>query len=239
MDQSEYFNMRNLEERHWWYASTHEMIERHLDRLNPQSKVLDVGCGSGGFLNCIRERFQICGIDASLTALRAASSRKSVARRVAQSVAQAIPVGNGNFDAVTCIDVLYHQKVPSEQEVLREIHHVLKPGGYVILQVPAFEFLRGGHDCVVHTRKRYTKSDVRLLIEKNGFQIVMIRYRYPWLFLPALIIRWVTRNSAKSDLRPLPSWINRLLIGVNRLTDSALFGLLPFGTSVFAVAQKV
>ncbi len=238
MDLSEYANIKKYEDTHWWYVSTHRAVLRELC-LAPQSKVLDAGCGTGGLLNLLGEQFQVTGFDASLDAVRAASERKNLSHRVTQGFIEAIPFENEQFDAVTCIDVIYHQKVLSEHAALLEIRRVLKPGGRLILQVPAFEFLRGGHDEAVHTRKRYRADEVRSLLNESGFRVVKIFYRFPWLFLPALFIRKSTKGSGKTDLRPVNPVLNSLLTHISDVSDSPIFHRLPFGTSIFAVGEKI
>lgn len=239
MDLSEYANIKNYEDSHWWYVSTHRNILRKLSRLAPHSRVLDAGCGTGGFLNRLNGQFKGIGFDASSAALRAASERPALFQRIVQALIEEIPMKSAQFDAVTCIDVIYHMKVRSEQSALGEIRRILKPGGYLMLQVPAFEILRGGHDRVVQTRRRYTMSEVTDLLREAGFKILSARYRFPWLFLPALIVRRVSRKSERSDLKHTPRRVNALLSLISRCVDTPLFYRLPFGTSVFAVGQKI
>jgi SAM-dependent methyltransferase len=240
MDVSEYGNIKDYEESHWWYISAHRAVLRVLDALPGRAKVLDAGCGTGGLINFLgsRSKFSIAGFDASLIALGAASQEVAIPGRVIQAVIEAIPTKDGTFDAVTCIDVIYHQDVHGEKKALAEMGHVLKPGGYLILQVPAFEFLRGGHDEVVHTRRRYTVKEIRRLLTGSGFKVISLRYRHPWLFLPALVIRRFSRGKAESDLKPVSPIMNLALLSISRFFDRSFFGVIPFGTSVFAVARK-
>ena len=179
MGSLEYQNIKKFENNHWWYVTTHRAVERELCRLTPNSKVLDAGCESGGLLDLLRERFQVNGFDAPIYAVRAVCERKDLSNKITQGLIETIPAKNGQFHVVTSIDVIYHLKVKSERRALMEIHRILKPGGYLELQVPAFEFLRGGPDRVVHTRKRHTKSEIGGLLQEMGYKIVMIRYWYP------------------------------------------------------------
>lgn len=238
MKDSEYANIRLLEDVHWWYAATHRRVIRELARVAIHSCVLDVGCGTGGLLELMRGSFQVAGFDASIEAAGKASQRSGMAGSVALGYVESLPFQDNHFDAVTCIDVIYHAKVNDEKVALEEMRRVLKPGGHLILQVPAFECLRGGHDEAVHTRKRYRLTEMRAMLAGAGFQAVRVRYRYPWLFLPALLVRKFTRGSGRSDLRPVDGRFNTLLLHLSHFFDSPAFALLPFGTSVFAVAEK-
>jgi SAM-dependent methyltransferase len=236
---SEYTNIRLLEDFHWWYVATHRAVFSELKRLSVNTRVLDAGCGTGGLLEFLRKSFNVAGFDDSFEAVRKAFERNGSYESLAVGDVESIPFHNNRFNAVTCIDVIYHANVADERVALNEMNRVLKPGGYLILQVPAFECLRGGHDEAVHTRKRYRAREIRSLLIETGFKVTRIRYRYPWLFLLALIIRKVTRGSGRSDLRPVNPVLNALLSYVSRFSDSSIFPRLPFGTSVFAVGQKI
>ncbi len=233
MEKREYTNIHSFEHTHWWYVSTHHAVWRELDGLPPGSKVLDAGCGTGGLLRVLNEKFEVTGLDASRDAVEAARPQA-----ITQGEVEAIPFRTEDFDAVTCIDVLYHQKVGSEVHALKEFWRVLKRQGTLVIQVPAFECLRGGHDEVVHTRRRYRLEEVRSLLDRANFGIVHLRYRYPWLFIPALVIRRMSRNTGRSDLRPAPRLVNRMLIHLSNWADSPVLDFMPLGTSVFAVARK-
>lgn len=240
MNPSEYTNILLLEDFHWWYVATHRVVMRELRRLNIRTRVLDAGCGTGGLLEVLGRSFNVAGFDDSFEAVRKAFERDGLLyESLAVGDVVSIPFQDSYFDGVTCIDVIYHAQVSNERVALQEIHRVLKPGGYLVLQVPAFECLRGGHDEAVHTRKRYRADEIRFLLNESGFKVVKMFYRYSWLFLPALFIRKWTRGSQKSDLRPVNPVMNLLLFYLSRIFDSRLFSPLPFGTSVFAVARRI
>ena len=116
----------------------------------------------------------------------------------------------------------------------------LRDGGVLILNLPAFEILRGSHDRFVSGRRRFTRGEVRALLQAKGFDIVWISYWNAALFPIVLFFRLVSRRgSRESDLRPLaPVW-NRLLAGILKAEAAWLRrGTLPVGTSVFCVARK-
>jgi SAM-dependent methyltransferase len=121
-----------------------------------------------------------------------------------------------------------------------EIHRVLRDGGVLILNLPAFELLRGAHDRFVSLRRRFTRGEVRVLLEATGFEIVGITYWNAILFPIVLFLRLLSRRGAReSDVRQLaPAW-NRLLTRILKAEAAWLRrGTLPVGTSVFCVARK-
>jgi SAM-dependent methyltransferase len=237
LDLSEYHKIHDLEDRHWWYQTTHRRVIRELKLLPPPGLILDAGCGTGGLSQLMGESYQVLGFDASPEAVYLASQRTRLARRIVSAGIESIPFKDCSFDAVTCIDVLYHNLVQDDLWALKELNRVLHPGGYLIVQVPAFECLRGGHDEAVHTRKRYTAGEMSSLLLQSGFSPIKATYRYPWLFGPAFVVRRLSRGSAKSDLHPTtPGW-NRLAQHVASFFEDSL-PQAPFGTSLLSVAQK-
>ena len=147
------------------------------------------------------------------------------------------------------MDVLYHRAVTDEEAVLKKLRRSLKKGGLLIIQVAAFESLRGAHDVAVHTRRRYRRGEVVSLLEGAGFTVEFASYRLLAWFLPALLWRGFTRlrpsrssdGKTLSDLAsPVLSWMNQLLATCVKVENRLLIGgiRLPVGTSVFALARK-
>jgi len=119
------------------------------------------------------------------------------------------------------------------------------PGGVLILQVPAFSWLFGGHDRAVWTNRRFRRGEVERLLEQAGFRVRESFYRMSLLF-PAAVLRrlWIRRDgkrgNARSDVQAASAGENALFGGAARL-ESALAALgprLPFGLSVFCVAER-
>jgi len=152
----------------------------------------------------------------------------------------ALPYADAAFDAVLSLDVLYHNGV-IEKRALAEMGRVLRPGGLLVLNLPAFEGLRGSHDVAVSGARRYGACQVRALLEYSSFTVEIIHYWNAWLFLPLLAWRQLSRMKTEpgSDLMLMPRWMNSLLAGMGKL-DAGLCRELrvPFGSSVFAVARK-
>ena len=122
---------------------------------------------------------------------------------------------------------------------------VLRPGGLLVLNLPAFDGLRGSHDVAVSGARRYGVAQVRTLLELASFTVEIIHYWNAWLFFPLLAWRRLSRMkketaaAGESDLNLTPRWMNSLLAGMGKL-DAGLCRELrvPFGSSVFAVARK-
>ena len=93
-----------------------------------------------------------------------------------------LPFPDGSFDAVTSFDVLYHRWVEDDRAAVREIVRVLRPGGLFLVRVPALKMLWGAHDEAVHSRHRYTRGEVRRLLEGEGLEVARLTYANTILF---------------------------------------------------------
>jgi hypothetical protein len=144
---------------------------------------------------------------------------------------------------VTSFDVLYEQAVESDLAALTEFFRILRPGGFVLLRLPAYNWLRGQHDLTVHTARRYTAPQVTQLLEYSGFHLLHISYANAFLF-PLAVAKRLLENifppaPSSSDLSVNVGALNGLLKGI--LGSEAFFVShigLPFGLSVVALAQK-
>lgn len=247
MQDSEYDIMRQVEDTYWWYLALREHVVSVLKNALPHKDsavILDAGCGTGGMLHQMRSAnpgWELHGLDFSPLAL--AHAKKRGFDHLLEASVDEIPSADASFDAIVSLDVLYHQAV-NEAGALKEFSRILKPGGLVILNLPAFDFLRGSHDVAVEGARRYTVDQVQKLLAGHGFEIEQLHYWNAWLFLPILFWRVVSRffssaDRPTSDLAHLPPIMNRALALLTKM-DITLCRLfhLSVGTSVFAVARK-
>ena len=142
---------------------------------------MDAGGGTGGLAEKLASFGVVSAIDASPEAIRFAKKR-GVAAKLASI--EKLPFPDRQFDVVTSIDVIYHRKVSDDVSALREIRRVLKPGGVLILRVPANRFLMSAHDRHVHTARRYGKSELAEKMKKTGLSLKQISFVHlPVFFL--------------------------------------------------------
>jgi len=125
---------------------------------------------------------------------------------------------------------------------MAEAARALKPGGILVLNVPAFATLHGSHDKSVGGARRYNACQVQALLARHNLRSEMTHYWNAWLFLPLLLRRLSSRvgkGRSTSDLFLPPRWLNRLLTVIGQVDARACCALrLPIGTSVFAVATR-
>jgi SAM-dependent methyltransferase len=235
--------MYRLEERYWWYRALRDRIVSVLDAYAPHARAfLDAGCGTGAVLQELSRRkpgASFVGVDLSPHALDRCRMR-SLPLLMRASVND-LPIRSGVFDVVTSHDVLYFEGI-DDRRALAEFARVLAAEGTLVLNLPAFECLRGAHDEFVKGRRRYTRAEISELVRGAGFRLLFTSYWNAALFPAVALVRRLRRTrceTSESDLRPLPDAINRLLYALLRVEAAWLRrGTLPFGTSVLAVARK-
>jgi SAM-dependent methyltransferase len=223
-----------------------ERISRELVRwqVRPASRlrILDAGCGTGGsMVSWLPELGTVTGMDLSPHALD--FCRKRRLRRLARASVEAVPFPDRSFDLVTSFDVLYERGVLDDRRAVCELARVLAPGGHLLLRLPAYDWLRGSHDRVIHTARRYTAQHVQGLMEAAGLKVRKVSYANALLFFPAaakrLAERLFTRRAARSDLEMRFGLLNGLLRRILSLEAPLVArGRLPFGLSVVALGQR-
>jgi len=247
MRKREYETLYEMEDIHWWYLGHRRLYASLLDRFAPRAvrgRVLDAGCGTGGFTQWLRDRYRperMVGIDVSETALRRCGERGLT--ELLCCPVEYIPFPDASFDLVLSLNVLYHREVGDDLEALREMNRVLAPGGYLLLNLPALSFLRGSHDEAVEGARRYRAREVRELLARAGYEPVKITY-FVFTLLPAIAAYrvWSRRDAlddVASDLWLPPAAVNRsleLLLALESYVAARLG--LPLGSTITTLARK-
>ena len=241
MRPNEYETMFRVEETHWWYSALHRLIFQVLESEMPDWRdktILDVGCGTGAILQRLGNPAKNVGIDLAPEAVSLCKQRGL--NNVRQGDICALPFSNASFDAVICSSVLYHQWVGDVEGAVREMHRVLCPGGVVLINVPAFPFLRSRHDEAVMTARRFRKSEIRNLLLNQNFTIRRLTYWTTLLFPLAVATRTLGGSKMGRDFeRTQMSLAQRALAQVMKLELGLLRKIsLPFGVALLAVARK-
>lgn len=239
MEKEEYLRMYHLENSHWWYVGMRKVSRAFLGPAGAGNRrVLDAGCGTGAGMDFLEEYGHSYGVDLAKESMDFCRIRGI--ERVTQASVDCLPFPEASFDLVTSFDVLYHRAVEDDLSALREFHRVLKGGGHLLVRVPAFDFLRGHHDAMVHTRHRYRSAELVAKLKEVGMVVERVSYANFLLFPLALVKRALERNGdAASDLRPTVRPINAIL---TRLLAAEACWLkrnsFPFGLSLVALARK-
>lgn len=262
MHADEYARMHAVEKEHWWYHGLHQMVLTRLRsesemarrRGNPAPRILDAGCGTGAVANLLASLGSVTAMDFSTDALRFCHADQVPAHLVAGSV-NALPFASAAFDVVVSLDVLCHRSV-DDAGALREMARVLRPpkaggkeaGGLLLLNLPAYNWLRGRHDVVVHTARRYDQRSASALLAQAGFRVEWMSYWNTLLFPVAALVRLASRrrvqsDAAHSDVGPVRPALNqalkRILAAERALLSDKKGAQLPFGLSVMVAGRRV
>jgi len=240
-----YDEFDRLEDTHWWFSGRRAVVREVLLRRLPRRsglRILDVGCGTGGMLQMLRELGSVSGIDTSEVALSRARARLGpvVPLRRGQ-LPDGLPPGE-RFDLVTAFDVVEH--IPDAPAALAAIRGALLEGGALVCTVPAYQLLWSRHDELNHHCRRYTAPLLRRHLEEGGFRMAWHSYFNTLLFPPIAAVRLARKlvpergGEAGSDLEETPRALNRLLTALfsaERLVVPRIS--LPFGVSLVALAH--
>jgi SAM-dependent methyltransferase len=270
MEPAEYTTLFAQEESFWWYQGLRRLVEQEMRRELPglpgegrsrgdtsstsadaaggaaarPLRILDAGCGTGGMTQRLAAQGSVTGLDWSPLALDLARRRGSLAWT--RGSVERLPFRTGTFDLVVSLDVLYHRGVGSDLLALQELRRCLRPGGSLIVNLPAFESLRSSHDAAVHTARRYRRRPLTTLLSDAGLIPGRVTY-WNAILLPGLIaIRHRRRRphaaggpAVASDVRALPGPVNNILAGILTVERAWLARWdLPVGLSILAVARK-
>lgn len=248
MESYEYQTLYELEGTYWWFQHLHAVLVDMIRSLAASSEpqILDAGCGTGQNVQNLVAKVspKVFGFD--LSPLANPFWRKRDLNRVCNASVNQIPFPENTFDFVVCVDVLESEGV-SEELAVNEMRRVAKDGGYLILVVPAYDWLlTPEHHQAVHAIRRYTRPGLEALLARDKVQVRRITYMYtpvfPAIVLYRLILKALTRHagdSPRSELKPLPTWINRILLAVTSLERNLLkHSDMPFGSSIVAIVQK-
>ncbi len=239
---------RQAERSHFWFRGFRWFVRPHLAHAAAGRRdlwLLDAGCGTGANLALLRPWGRAFGFDLTWTGLELA--RHEQLGPIAQASVMAIPFRDDTFDIVGSFDVLQCIYGGGTDEVaIREMARVLKPGGALLLNVAAFEALRGSHSALSKEVRRYTPTAVRQLVESAGLRVTILTCTFAML-APALWLRrrwqrWTAGGDApagEGDILVPSEPLNALLTVVVWIERWILRVVsLPVGSSILCVARK-
>lgn len=242
MDPQIYVEMREVEDKHWWFVGRRSIIKRVLSSLGLPGRVdiLDVGCGTGGNLSLLSEFGRVTGVELCDYAIGMALARK-ICKVCKGSLPDDMPFSPQSFDLIMCVDVLEH--IDDDFSSLITLKSLLRPKGYLVITVPAFPFLWSHHDEQHHHKRRYLGSTLAQLIREAQLKLEHLTYYNTWLFPIAAGIRLSSRlflpKKVGNDMGLPNPMINRALQSVFRSERHFVaWARIPFGLSLLAIARN-
>ncbi len=240
MDRIIYDRMAEHDTRHWWYRARRKVLSSLITReIAPTAgaRILEIGCGTGHNLGMLSEFGEVDAIEID------PASRAMASKRLGKPVGDArLPeltgVAAGSYELIALLDVLEH--IADDHAALVAIRERLKPGGRVLLTVPAHPWMWSGHDVANHHQRRYTRAAFKQVIEGAGFRIEKLSWLNALLFPAAVaqrLLAKVTGKEGSDDAMPLAP-VNALFEMIFGW-EAQLVGRLPLppGLSLVAVAS--
>jgi SAM-dependent methyltransferase len=241
MERAVFDRMAELDQDHWWFLARRRILKALIQRVvrpPDRARILEVGCGTGHNLAMLKEfgRVEASELDRCARAL----ANKRLPGKVKEAKLPDLSMFERNgYDLIALLDVLEH--VPDDLGSLRAIHRRLKPGGALLMTVPANPWMWSAHDAAHHHFRRYTKKQLQELFLRSGLEIQLLSYFNSLLFplvAAARIVGKITRKESADDRLPGAA-VNATL---NKIFgwEAALLGRvpMPFGVSLVAVVRR-
>lgn len=239
MDRVVYDRMAAHDTTHWWYRARREILSDYLKRygaLPGQAKILEIGCGTGHNLPMLASFGDVDAIEIDETAGKFAAER--LGKPIGTSpLPELSGVERGGYDLVAVLDVVEH--VEDDVGALKAIASLLKPGGKILITVPAHQWMWSAHDVVNHHKRRYSKGTLTDALTKAGLGWKKLRWFNSLLFPAAVAARMVGKLTGKddSDDSPPAKPLNAVFQRIFRL-ERHLLGRVPMtpGLSIIVLA---
>jgi hypothetical protein len=224
---------------HWYYTSKGRALHHFLGDIKTP-EVLDVGAGSGIFSRQLLDE----GVCESAVCLDPNYSKEKTETHNGQNIQFIKTINHIPQKLILMMDVLEH--IPDDLEFLKGYVDRMQKEGFILITVPAFQFMWSGHDIFLEHHRRYTIKSLEKTVENSGLTPVRCRYFFGSLFAPIAAIRLFKKAlfsagkiNAQSDLKLYPNWLNRTLIATHNIERRYLFDFNRlFGLSIFCLCRK-
>jgi SAM-dependent methyltransferase len=242
MERVVYRQMAELDQRHWWYRARRAVLTDLIRRQAlppPNARILEIGCGTGHNLEMLGSFGQVDAVELDDEARAVAEKR--LGRAVMNApLPELAGVGAATYDLIAALDVIEH--IDEDSAALAAIAGKLKPGGKLLMTVPAHQWMWSAHDVVNHHKRRYSKAGLKRLIQGSPLKLRKLGYFNSLLFPLAVAERGASKLRGKdsADVRLPPRALNRALETVFA-AERHLVGRVPLppGLSLFAVASAI
>ncbi|MFM7269101.1 MAG: class I SAM-dependent methyltransferase [Cyanobium sp.] len=241
MQFDDFRDLAAVEDSMWYFHALNRRMLHPLAELQGRpARILDAGCGTGGLIKALQQRDQgwtITGLDYSSVACDFARQRTSVP--IVQGSIEALPFADRSFDAVLNADVI--SQIDHAANAVNEFARVLSPGGILVINVAAYQWMWSYHDDLMDTRHRFRRSELSGLLANGGLEILQSSYANLLIF-PLIFARrkLFVPSEPSSDVKPYPPLIESFCAAMADLEYAALRRgvALPAGNSVFIAARR-
>lgn len=220
--------LESMGQAQWYNQWTLSKFKQYL-----KGDILEVGCGIGNFTKSLESFGKVWAIDIN----------KEYIEEINKSSNKKAEVGIGDiekgkyffkeqkFDSIVCLNVMEHIK--DDKAALNNLYSLLKKGGYLVLLVPAHQFLFGEIDKSIGHFRRYNKNQLFNIVSNIGFKIIQIKTlnmlgAIGWW----LAARVLSNNKVDTKKIKLFNLVAPLILPLENIIEP------PFGTSILLICQK-
>jgi SAM-dependent methyltransferase len=204
VEASEVSKLTAVEDHHWWYRERREILARYLRQMSTTGRALDIGAAGGGNTRILRQfGWSAIALEYGETGAAVCKERGLVTVR---ADATRLPFGDATLDLITAFDIIEH--IPDDHRAVREMRRTLRPGGHLLIAVPADPKLWSQHDVAVDHVRRYTQKAFKDVVTANDFSIVDFKN---WNVLLKPVAKLRRARSSGSDLDDPHPALNAML----------------------------
>jgi SAM-dependent methyltransferase len=239
--------LNTVEETHFWYTNRRHLVDTlwrdMAGQLPADPLILDLGSGNGSMVATLRRHGRYLGIEFAPEAVANCRAKGGVALA---GDARRIPLRADAVDAIMILDLLEH--VDDDRRVLAECSRVLRPGGLLLVMVPAFQMLWTSFDLHSFHKRRYSRARLLDLLGRARFAPIRESYLFSFLF-PVLLATTLRERLQggqnardrgwRRRLTPPKKGVNDLLAWLGRMEVCWMQrGRIPFGSTLVALCRN-
>lgn len=241
MDKAVYLRMAAQDSEHWWFVARRRILADQIARLDlpAETRLLEAGCGPGGNLAMLARFGAVEAMELDPDARAVAAARSGIEVRPG-ALPDRLDHAAASFDLVAAFDVIEH--VEPDAASVAALGKLLRPGGALIITVPAYRWLWSEHDTHHHHKRRYTRAEVRRLFESAGLRVEKCSHFNALLFPLIVAVRFLKRLAGQADSpddeTPSPV-VNKALQAIFASERLLLRHVsFPFGVSILGIARR-
>jgi SAM-dependent methyltransferase len=239
MEKQAYQDMIFQQTSHWWFKARREVLSTVLTSLSlpVNAEILEIGCGMGGNIPMLQQHGSVSAVEMDDFAL--AYTKKTYDISAHKGHLPDKINCSGHYNLICLFDVLEHVK--EDDQALLTVSTLLAPNGYLLITVPAYQWLFGAHDRLLHHFRRYTRESLLRKLRRANLMVLYSTYFNSLLFPLFAIVRLydsIKPGSNSTGYGVPPPLINSLLYHIFRQERLVIPNIaVPFGSSILALAK--
>ena len=249
MDSNYYIEYFPLERNHWWFRARQKILIEHISSLQipADAKVLNIGIATGATSEMLQQFGAVKSVEYDQECFDFVKQKLPQLDLDLGSILD-LSYADNSYDLVCAFDVIEH--VDDDVKAVSEMIRVCKPGGHIVVTVPAFQYFWGQHDEVNHHYRRYTRKQFERLFSNGGkisYSTFFNFYLFPPIFLFRIVSKVLPKGFLRAENKPQsdfsvyqPNWMQKIFYSI--MKSEKLFIrkkiALPFGVSILLSFRK-